>query len=80
MGHSLTGTHLTEKAPGIGSFFFSSISDFPSVSRRCIFLTGPHWTFVSHARKDLSPLKSSEDDGARTRDLCRDSESITRNS
>jgi len=32
----------------------------------------PYWTFVSHARSDLSPLESGGDDGARTRDLCRD--------
>ena len=32
----------------------------------------PFCTFMSHARSDLSPLKSGGDDGARTRDLCRD--------
>ena len=29
-------------------------------------------TLMSHARSDLSPLKSGWDDGARTRDFCRD--------
>jgi hypothetical protein len=37
-----------------------------------IFLMDPYWTFVSHARLDLSPFESGGDDGARTRDLCRD--------
>ena len=29
-------------------------------------------TLMSHARSDVSPLESGGDDGARTRDLCRD--------
>jgi hypothetical protein len=43
------------------------------------FLIAPFCTLVPHARKDLSPLESGGDDGARTRDLCRDSARETRN-
>jgi len=42
--------------------------DSPSFQMFVLFCT-----LMSHARKDLSPFKSGGDDGARTRDLCRDS-------
>jgi hypothetical protein len=39
----------------------------------------PFCTLMPHARSDLSPLESGGDDGARTRDLCRDRSAFDRN-
>ena len=57
IGHPSLGSHLTRKAPVIGSLFFRQNSNFPPVSRGCTFLMAPYCTLVSHARKDLSPLE-----------------------
>src|ERR1035438_9124332 len=43
------------------------------------FVVVPFCTLMSHARSDLSPLESGGDDGARTRDLCRDRTKTNRN-
>ena len=46
--------------------------DVSSPTGRRDFLLVPFYTLMSHAKSDLSPLESGGDDGARTRDLCRD--------
>ena len=67
-----TRTLQTKKGSRHREPFLLNLS-IPIGLRGVYFLMDPYWTFVTHARSDLSPLESGGDDETRTRDLCRDS-------
>jgi hypothetical protein len=67
--------HCQEEARQAAAWSAAKVlwTDRTTVNSFGFYAVVPFCTLISHARSDLNPLESGGDDGARTRDLCRDS-------